>query len=271
MADEIEIRPLHRDELAQLDDIAPAGWATNINTIFSFHYGQAYFYCIGAVTDGKVAGCANGLWNGKAGWLGNIVVRPEWRGRGLGTALTSSLMAFFKGKGCDSQLLIATELGEPIYRKLGFERSGIYIFMKNEQTAHLKPVRNVRPLAEADVPEVQAIDREISGEAREAFLGRFLAGGCVFPAKGTLDGFFLPSLANGLVLARTERAGLALLRYKMARGGPLVVVPEQNAAALDLLKRSGYRESARAPRMFFGEEVAWQPAGVYSRGSGFCG
>lgn len=271
MTEDIQIRTLNRDELAQLEDIAPPEWNTNVGAVFASHYGEPYFHCIGAFAGDRVAGCANGLLNGKAGWLGNIIVRPEWRGRGLGTALTRELMGFFKSQGCTSQLLVATELGEPIYNRLGFTVSSRYVFLRNEQTAHLKAVRGVRPLEAADIPQVLEIDREVTGEERAAFVQKFIASGFVYGPGHKVDGFFLPGLSNGLTLAQTEQAGLALLRFKMARGGPTVVIPEANRAALDLLKRSGYREFARAPRMFFGEEVNWKPGGVFSRGSGYCG
>lgn len=271
MSGNLCIRPLRQEELGQLDDIAPAEWNTNVGATFRLHYGRPYFYCIGAIQQGQVIGCANGLLHGKTGWLGNIIVRPGWRGQGLGSALTASLIAFFKARGCNSLLLVATEMGESIYRKAGFEVSSLYLFLKNDQTAHLKTVRGVRPLESDDIPAVLEIDRQITGEERAEFLEQFLAGGMLYEGGQGVEGFLLPRLANGLILACSEAAGLALLRFKMSRGSPTVVVPEANSTALGLLRRSGYRVTARAPRMFLGKEVNWRPEGVYSRAAGYCG
>ncbi len=114
------IRELKSTETTLLKDFAPPDWNTDLSVLFSFHFGQPYFYPVVCELDGKVVGCANGLCHGNAGWLGNIIVLPETRGQGIGQALTRRLVEFFHNQGIVHQVLTATKLGEPVYRKLGF-------------------------------------------------------------------------------------------------------------------------------------------------------
>ena len=94
----LTIRPPTPAELPLLKDFAPPDWNTDLSITFSFHYGQPYFHPLVAELDGKFAGCANGLLNGNAGWLGNIIVLPEFRGRGIGYTLTAELVKFFRAR-----------------------------------------------------------------------------------------------------------------------------------------------------------------------------
>jgi GNAT superfamily N-acetyltransferase len=46
---------------------------------------------------------------------------PDARGRGYGSAVTLAAMDWGRENGADLAILHATELGEPVYRRLGFE------------------------------------------------------------------------------------------------------------------------------------------------------
>ncbi|OAI41181.1 hypothetical protein AYO38_04310 [bacterium SCGC AG-212-C10] len=50
----------------------------------------------------------------------NVFVRPEWRRRGFGAALTGSVLAEGLVAGCARCCLEATALGKPMYERLGF-------------------------------------------------------------------------------------------------------------------------------------------------------
>jgi GNAT superfamily N-acetyltransferase len=267
------IRPLEHSELPLLKDFAPPEWNTDLSVTFSFHFGQPYYYPIVANLDGIIVGCAQGLLNGEVGWLGNIIVLPEVRGRGIGQALTQHLVEFFRSKGCTSQILIATQLGEPVYRKLGFIEVSRYVFLKRADPLAPEPVSYVRRAIEKDFPQLLALDRQASGEERAPFLGRFFETAWVYekePSEG-VEGFYLPDLRDGPVIASTEQAGRTLLQFKLGQGKTFVVLPEGNIPALDFLKRAGFEETASAPRMTLGKDADWKPAWVFSRGAGYCG
>lgn len=269
----LQIRDLRTSDLPLIKDFAPPEWHVDLSQLFGRHFGRPYFHPLAAEVDGRTVGCAEGLLQGNAGWLGNIIVLPEFRGHGIGRALTESLVALFKRKGVQYQILVATPLGEPIYRKLGFETVSQYLFFeKQDAPGSLDAVPGVRPLTAVDYEDVFALDRLVTGEIRSPFLRGFLqAAWAHVDSAGQLDGYYLPQLGNGLVIARNDAAGLALMRHKHNQGPGASCVPEQNAMATAFLQGNRFGEAWRAPRMTLGPDLRWQPEHVYSRGSGYCG
>jgi GNAT superfamily N-acetyltransferase len=269
----LKIRLLEHSELPLLKDFAPPEWNTDLSVTFSFHFGYPYYYPVVADLEGIMVGCAQGLLNGEVGWLGNIITLPEYRGQGIGQALTQHLVEFFRAKGCTSQILVATQLGEPVYHKLGFIEVSRYVFLKRADPLEPEPTSRVRQAKEKDFPCILALDREATGEERAPFLGRFFETAWVYekgPSEG-VEGFYLPDLRDGPLIARAEQSGLALLKFKLGQGRTSVVVPEGNIPALDFLKGAGFAEFDSAPRMALGKDADWKPAWVFSRGAGYCG
>ncbi len=267
----LKIRPIESSEIPLLKDFAPPDWKSDISAIFAFHFGQSYFHPLAADLEGKIVGCAEGLLNGDTGWLGNIIVLPDFRGRGIGQALTASLVEFFRSRGCAHQLLVATAMGEPVYTKLGFETCSKYVFLKRKTGAANADPTGLREYGSQDYAALIDLDRTASAEERQPFLRRFLSGAWVHTRGDALDGFYLPALGNGLIVAENDRAGLDLLGYRAAVGPDNTVVPEANAAALKFLRENGFEENHRAPRMALGGDVDWKPRMVYQRGAGYSG
>ncbi len=269
----MKIRPVKSFELPLLQDFALPEWNSDISHQFSLYFGQPYFYPIVAELAGKIVGCANGLLKGMTGWLGNIIVLPEFRGHSIGSDLTTHLIEYFRYHGCISLVLIATKLGEPVYSKLGFKVSSTYTFLRGEKILPSTPTPHIHRAQLIDFDAMQKLDQEITGETRTAFLECFLAGGWIFQAGNHehISGFFLPGLENGPILARDAIAGLELLQFKLGSGCPSVVVPSSNQPALDLLLGSDFHIENTAPRMTLGKELDWKQEGVFSRGGGFCG
>lgn len=268
----LQIREMAADEVPLLKDFAPPRWHTDISQIFARHFGQPYFHPIAADLDGAIVGCASGLVHGHAGWLGNIIVLPEQRGQGIGLALTQALVEFLQQKRLKFQILIATPMGEPIYRKLGFEIVSRYVFFAKEGASRsTEEVAGVRALRPEDEQAILDLDLSVTGEKRQAFLRGFLREGWVHTGPRGVDGYFLPSLGNGLVVASNDGAGLALMQHKLNQGASSSVVPEQNKVAADFLRSSGFVETEGAPRMTLGPDAPWKPERIYCRGSGYCG
>ena len=64
--------------------------------------------------------------NGPVGWVEEILVRPECRGRGLGRALMSAFERWAAGHGC-TLVALATRRAAPFYRALGYQDSAAYL------------------------------------------------------------------------------------------------------------------------------------------------
>lgn len=71
--------------------------------------------------------------------LVNIATTERARGNGIGSAVTASLLNLGVELGADAAMLTSTELGYPVYRKLGFET--IYSLVRYEWTPGLDGAR----------------------------------------------------------------------------------------------------------------------------------
>lgn len=60
---------------------------------------------------------------GRTAYLGNMYVKPEFRRRGIASALLDRAVSEAKSLGCERILLHSSEEGRRIYEKCGFEPS----------------------------------------------------------------------------------------------------------------------------------------------------
>lgn len=71
--------------------------------------------------DGRAVACSLAFVGGGAVGLYGVGTVPESRGRGYGSAVTLAGMDWGREQGADLAILHASQLGEPVYRRLGFE------------------------------------------------------------------------------------------------------------------------------------------------------
>ena len=86
-----------------------------------------------ALEDGDVVGCASISYmtimptfshiTGKRSHLMNVYTSPDHRGRGIASTMVSMLIEDAWSKGATEISLDATEMGRPLYAKLGFKES----------------------------------------------------------------------------------------------------------------------------------------------------
>src|SRR3954451_19615780 len=81
-----------------------------------------------AHSDGQVVGTGGAIGFGRTAWIGGVAVAPSCRGIGLGRRLTEAALECV-GEA-ETVLLLASELGRPIYDRLGFAAECRYrVFM----------------------------------------------------------------------------------------------------------------------------------------------
>ena len=73
--------------------------------------------CFVAVMDGQCVGTATAFIFESVAWIAMVLVDPNYRKHGLGTALMNQALTF---TGQRTVRLDATALGQPLYAKLGF-------------------------------------------------------------------------------------------------------------------------------------------------------
>lgn len=121
VASSVEVRPLTTADLPALQALY-AVWPETVFTPFMFACGVYY----GALVGGRLAAVAGTLaLSARHGIavIGNVFTRPEYRGRGLGTAVTGAVAHALMARGPRDVVLNVREDNAPAiaaYRRLGF-------------------------------------------------------------------------------------------------------------------------------------------------------
>lgn len=270
-------RPLSRPELDTVLSWAEAeGWNPGRHDAEAFWAADPEGFA-GMEWDGVLIGSASIVsYGGTFGFVGLFIVRPEWRGRGLGTRFWDFFIARLRerlrpGAGASLDGVFAMQ---DYYARSGFVFSHRTLRMEGVG----RPGRADRGLSELHrlpFEQIAACDRTFFGAAREAFLRAWIrpAGGLGLgaPGDGELSGYGVVRPCRrgfkiGPLFARdpdvAERLFLALSHH--AAGEPLFLdTPENNPAALELAARHGLAECFGCARMTLGRAPAVPWNGIY--------
>ncbi len=267
----IELRPMTVAEVDRIADLVLAGGWADFRRQLAFAVGSSDCVAVVAEVGGEPAGVGVGTRNGTVGWLGPIFTAPARRGHGVGRGLTEAVARWLEEAGCATLLLAATDLGRPVYERLGFVAFGRYHVLSGPAAALPEPGPNLYPLGPGDWAAVDALDRWASGEERAHLLGAFGREGAGWvvadDASGRLRGYALATpWGAGPVVAPDPVDALALLRRSATLGedGRLTaVLPAENAMGRALLAGLGFVEARSLPRMQRGASVAWRPEAIW--------
>jgi GNAT superfamily N-acetyltransferase len=288
------IRPARQEELSGLGSLyARAGFSARLAGVVGFARARLGGEVFVADLDGELVGVAAGAHFGASGWVGGVAVTPEHRRAGLGGALTEAVVAHLRDRRAGTVQLLATELGRPVYERLGFAAETEYRtltgppapagpgFAARPQGAPPDPVEAAGPVRvragrPGDRAAVLALDRQATGEDRGRLLGALWpAGGMVAGGAGAPRGFHLasPWRSGGATIATDPEAGLALLEA-VRRGGAeelSVSVPAGNRTGLLALEAAGFQERSVTTRMRLGPPLPWRPEAVFGAHNLFWG
>jgi GNAT superfamily N-acetyltransferase len=265
-----QIKPFVEADLPKLPAIQPAGW-NDVRPAFKYYAAQRFCRPLKAEVDRKLIGAGCAIQFGPTGWLAHLIVHPEYRRRGIGTAILERLIEHLERQGCGTLSLIATDAGYPLYVRAGFVEQAQYVHLERSAPCPVDaPPADVTRASGADWVALRALDRAVSGEDRSAFLHQAREKALVHKRDGVVTGFYAPGLGEGLVEARDPAAGRALLRARVA-GATRVALPAENRAGVAFLTQLGFVETRRARRMVRGAPFPWQPTCLYSRIGGNLG
>ena len=103
----------------------PAEWIEAVITVELANHPDASLYA--GYADGHAVVAGLGVRSGRTIGIYNIATLPDARGRGYGTAMTMRIVDDGAVAGCDVACLQASEMGQPIYARLGFETVVEYV------------------------------------------------------------------------------------------------------------------------------------------------
>jgi GNAT superfamily N-acetyltransferase len=266
----LNTEPLLHSDLIHIPSLQPEGWY-NIQPIHAFYTSVDFCFPLKLMIDGRMAGIGTGIVHGDVAWLGHIIVHPDFRNRGLGGIITKALVEQMHAKNCKTIYLIATELGEPVYKKIGFETETEYVFFKDlVKNIDWNPSAEVIPYNPSHKDQIIEIDRFVSGENRMVHLERFLSNGFVHMTDDIVNGFYLPDFGDGVILATKLNAGLDLMRLRLAAKDN-ASFPIDNVDALRFMRDNNFQEFRKAKRMRLGPERELNLQFVYNRIGGNVG
>jgi predicted N-acetyltransferase YhbS len=270
------IRPARQAELSRLGALyVRAGFTARLAGVVGFARARLGGEVFVADLDGELVGVAAGAHFGASGWVGGVAVAPERRRAGLGGALTEAVVAQLRERQAGTVQLLATELGRPVYERLGFVAEAEYLTLAGPPAAGGGPAAGVRAGRPGDRAAVLALDRLATGEDRSRLLDALWPAGGLVAGDGALRGFHLasPWRSGGATVAADPEAGLALLEaVRRGDGGEISVsLPAGNRAGLLALAAAGFRERSGTTRMCLGPPLRWRPESLFGAHNLFWG
>ncbi|MAE59812.1 MAG: GNAT family N-acetyltransferase [Planctomycetaceae bacterium] len=226
--------------------------------------------CFVAESQGRPVGTTTAAIFGDVAWIAMVLVDVDHRGRGIGTALFHHAIDFLDAQNVRAIRLDATDLGRPIYQKLGFEsqfelsRFAGRLAEDYTSAAHLTP----RPAAPADLAAIAAMDRTATRTDRTGLLQRLVSQHVsathVTDHDNRITGYITSRPGSdaaqiGPCLANDPADGAALLSHALqqhAGRDVYVDIPKDHADAVSLIRRIGLQSRRTFIRMCRGEPTS---------------
>lgn len=275
MSNQLLIRNMTRPELDELVDwAAREGWNPGLHDAELFWAADPAAFIAASLGGELIGGGAITSYNGEFGFMGFFIVRPEYRGQGLGNTLWHArrdrLLARLRpGASIGMDGVFAMQ---DYYAKGGFVFSHRNLRFRADAAKRpaISPVddQDIVPLATFPFDQVVDYDRTCFPAERATFLRGWIAQadalalGCQRDgrlsgygvARRCLEGYKIgPLFADDALAANALYVRLA----DFAQGAPLFLdAPENNPAAMTLVQQQGMVEVFGCARMYLGPPPA---------------
>ena len=198
------IRPMRADDLDfAAERTIEVDWPGETREVFESFFLRDPAGCLIAESEGRRIGVCAATAYGHSGFVGELIVRREERGRGVGPRLMAEAIAYLRQRGVENIFLDGVARAVPFYESLGFRP--VCRSLRFLGSIEARPSPDVRPMRRDDLPEVRRLDRDAFGDDRGFFLERRLE---LYPRfakllerRGRLEGFVLGLQGRGLVAA----------------------------------------------------------------------
>ncbi len=234
--------------------------------------------CFVAEWNDTVAGTATVTCYGRElAWIGMVLVHPEFRRRGIGTALLKHSLDVLRARGIACIKLDATPEGRPVYEALGFRPE--WTIQRWEIPRLAASLDSAKPAAHRlttmESAALLSADRVAFGATRSSLLEKLLEASRVSLWMETErnEGRIAPAAFGmlrvgsradylGPVVAIDPQSGIrlveALLREAtVTQTAPRPIfwdIPDPNEPTIDLARRHGFRPQRTLTRMALGKE-----------------
>jgi GNAT superfamily N-acetyltransferase len=261
----MKIQAITNKDISGLTNLQPEDWP-DIIPEFDYYLKKDFCNPIKAISDNEIVGIGVSIIFKRTCWLAHIIVHESYRNKGIGSQITEKLLYDNRCNSVDSYLLIATELGFPVYKKAGFRIVAEYKYlMRYKSWGDLQISPAIIPYDDRFHSTIMELDNNITGEDRSPLLTDYLQNTLVYMENNSIYGFYMPELGEGLILSDTTKAGLELMKKKYSSVDK-AVLPSDNQSGIDFLLQSGFEVvNTRGIRMIKGDDINWNPQKVFSR------
>lgn len=224
--------------------------------------------CFVGELDGKVVTTATAFnWANRFGWIGMILVEPEFRRRGIATRMMLQTIAYLESDGCSCQKLDATDAGAMVYGRMGFQTEyNVERWLLNRPDLQLAPSPDAQEIvfiSEQNLPAIEVLDEVAFGASRARLLQRYLRKGrfsFAFGNPGNPRGFVLGRQGSnayqlGPLVSETPEVARSLMHAALVAtaGTPVITdIPVGNPGSTTLVESFGFERKRVLNRMYRG-------------------
>ena len=231
--------------------------------------------CFAAEINGELAGTATttrfipSSGPGSFGWIGMLLVDPQHRRRGIGSALLNKCIAHLEEAGVETIKLDATPLGKKVYGRLGFRTETIIErWERVAETSAIPFPCKIEPRAPILSGELAAFDTPIFGANRRRILEAWRDAWpeCAFAARAgnQLIGYALARRGErfqqiGPVVGKSLEISESLLGVavgQLANENIVIDILAENIGTRKIMKSCGFRFQRELIRMFRGKNAS---------------
>ena len=267
----MQAEPVVLDDLSAIDSLQPSDWK-GVAEHYQYYISHDNCVPLKLTENGAIRAVGALIYHQDSAWLAHIIVDPAFRGHGAGTLITQALIDQVDPEYFSSIYLMSTELGYPVYLKLGFveEAKQLFYLSDNKVIEHDRhpAIQCIHP---SDYPQVFKLDHLAYGEIRTYRLLQGIETALVFKNnENKIEGIYFPDLLEGPILAYTPEAGKALMLERM-KSHNIAIVPDSNLEAIAVLEAFNWKVFRSARRMRLGAKRIWHADLIYNRFSGQLG
>jgi GNAT superfamily N-acetyltransferase len=217
--------------------------------------------------EGETIGFVTAIRYASSGWIGNLIVAQEWRGKGIGRSLLREALSSLILDGASTVWLTASASGEPIYAAAGFKGIDAICRWRGEV-----PVNATTP-EPVLIKGLHNIDRAGWGDDREKIFGALKGRSIIFDRGESF--LYLQDYPDGTQVGpwgaySRKSASEVMLQAFSGKGKTRKIfldVPEQNFHAATILADNGFLVTASSRLMYMGETPSYHPLFIYALAS----
>ncbi len=226
---------------------------------------------------GEPIGFVTSLKHDRSGWIGNLIMSKQHRGKGIGEKLFTSAQGALQSAGAETLWLTASKAGRSLYEKYGFTAvDKIIRWVGVGRQRHA--VHGTFPAGSSSDSSVSGIDYQAWGDRRDALLTTTVGRGTLLLEE---SGFLVLQPCGADVqfgpFSALESGSAEQIFDTALRAIPLgtkvyLDSPASNHSALRLFNRRRMKISGSNELMYAGVKPDYRPERLYGLASmGSCG